>query len=63
MWTYIAAELPALIAANFPAGMDRQSILGRSMGGLALSNPGRFRAVSAFAPIVAPSQVPWGRRR
>lgn len=67
MRTYIAEELPALVRAEFPADMDRQGIFGHSMGGhgaltLALSSPGRFRSVSAFAPIVAPSQVPWGEK-
>jgi S-formylglutathione hydrolase len=67
MWTYVTEELPALVAAQFPVDMDRQGITGHSMGGhgaltVALSNPGRFRSVSAFAPIVAPSQVPWGRK-
>jgi len=67
MYSYIVDELPALIAQNFPADMKRQSIMGHSMGGhgaltIALRNPGRFRAVSAFAPIVAPSQVPWGEK-
>ena len=65
MWTYVSDELPALIAAEYPADMDRQAITGHSMGGhgavtVALGFPGRFRSVSAFAPIVAPSQVPWG---
>ncbi|ABD85678.1 S-formylglutathione hydrolase [Rhodopseudomonas palustris] len=65
MWSYLTTELPALIAAHFPADLDRQSVLGHSMGGhgaltLALRHPQRFRAASAFAPIVAPSQVPWG---
>ncbi len=65
MYSYIAAELPELIGANFPADMERQAITGHSMGGhgaltLALKDPGRYRSVSAFAPIVAPSQVPWG---
>ena len=66
MASYIADELPALIAENFAAAdMSRQGIMGHSMGGhgaltLALRNPGRYRAVSAFAPIVAPGQVPWG---
>ena len=65
MYSYITRELPALIADAFPVDMDRQGIMGHSMGGhgaltLALNNPGRYRAVSAFAPIVAPSQVPWG---
>lgn len=67
MWSYVTDELPALIAANFPADMERQSIMGHSMGGhgaltIGLTFPERFRAVSAFAPIVAPSQVPWGRK-
>jgi S-formylglutathione hydrolase len=67
MRTYIEQELPALVAAEFPVDMDRQGITGHSMGGhgaltIALRNPGRFRSVSAFAPIVAPSQVPWGEK-
>lgn len=67
MWTYVTEELPALIGAEFPADMDRQSIMGHSMGGhgaltIGLTFPDRFRAVSAFAPIVAPSQVPWGQK-
>ena len=65
MWSYVADELPALIAEHFPVDMDRQGITGHSMGGhgaltVALRHPGRFRSVSAFAPIVAPGQVPWG---
>jgi S-formylglutathione hydrolase len=67
MYSYVAEELPALVAEHFPADMDRQAITGHSMGGhgaltLALKNPGRYRSVSAFAPIVAPSQVPWGEK-
>ncbi|MFN3945386.1 MAG: S-formylglutathione hydrolase [Allosphingosinicella sp.] len=67
MWTYVAEELPEVVAAAFPADMARQGIMGHSMGGhgaltVALRHPGRFRAVSAFAPIVAPSEVPWGRK-
>lgn len=67
MRSYIEAELPALIGDNFPADMARQGITGHSMGGhgaltIALRNPGRFRSVSAFAPICAPSQVPWGAK-
>jgi S-formylglutathione hydrolase len=67
MWSYITEELPALIAGEFPADMDRQSIMGHSMGGhgaltIGLSFPDRYRAVSAFAPIVAPGQVPWGHK-
>ena len=68
MWTYVTEELPALIAAEFPSvDMARQGITGHSMGGhgaltVALCNPGTFRSVSAFAPIVAPSRVPWGQK-
>lgn len=67
MWSYVTQELPALIAEQFPADMDRQSIMGHSMGGhgaltVGLTYPDRYRAVSAFAPIVAPGQVPWGEK-
>ena len=67
MWTYITEELSALIEAEFPADMERQAITGHSMGGhgaltIALRHPERFRSVSAFAPIVAPSGVPWGEK-
>ena len=67
MWSYVTEELPALIAENFPVDMDRQSIMGHSMGGhgaltVALRNPGKYASVSAFAPIVAPGQVPWGEK-
>jgi S-formylglutathione hydrolase len=67
MWSYVTEELPALIAAEYPIDMNRQSITGHSMGGhgaltVALNHPGRFRSVSAFAPIVAPGQVPWGQK-
>ncbi|MGN6233720.1 MAG: S-formylglutathione hydrolase [Trinickia sp.] len=66
MYDYVVDELPALIEATFPA-TDARSIFGHSMGGhgaltIALRNPGRYRSVSAFAPIVAPSQVPWGEK-
>jgi S-formylglutathione hydrolase len=65
MWSYVTDELPKLIAEQFPVDARRQSIMGHSMGGhgaltCALRNPHRYRAASAFAPIVAPSQVPWG---
>jgi len=65
MWSYVTEELPQLVLADFPADASRQSIMGHSMGGhgaltIALRNPDRYRAASAFAPIVAPSQVPWG---
>jgi S-formylglutathione hydrolase len=67
MWSYVTEELPALVAAEFPVDMDRQGITGHSMGGhgaltVALNFSNRFRSVSAFAPIVAPSQVPWGQK-
>jgi S-formylglutathione hydrolase len=67
MWSYVTNELSALVAERFPLDMKRQGITGHSMGGhgaltIALRNPGRFRSVSAFAPIVAPSQVPWGEK-
>lgn len=66
MYDYVVNELPAVIEANFPATGAR-SISGHSMGGhgalvIALGNPGRYRSVSAFSPIVAPSQVPWGEK-
>ncbi len=67
MRSYIEDELPALVAAHFPADMARQGITGHSMGGhgaltIALRNPDRFASVSAFAPIAAPGQVPWGEK-
>ena len=66
MYDYVVAELPALVEAHFPAS-DARAISGHSMGGhgaltIALKNPGRYRSVSAFSPIVAPSQVPWGQK-
>ncbi|MEY4695897.1 MAG: S-formylglutathione hydrolase [Pseudomonadota bacterium] len=65
MRSYIETELPALLAQHFPVDMGRQGITGHSMGGhgaltIALRNPGRFRSVSAFAPIVSPLNCPWG---
>jgi S-formylglutathione hydrolase len=67
MWSYVSEELPALIASEYPADMARQAITGHSMGGhgaltVALCHPERFRSASAFAPIVAPSQVAWGEK-
>lgn len=67
MRRYLEDELPALIAEQFPADVERQGITGHSMGGhgaltLALRNPDRFRSVSALAPIVNPMGVPWGER-
>ncbi|MDE2597454.1 MAG: S-formylglutathione hydrolase [Sphingomonadales bacterium] len=65
MRSYIERELPEQVAAEFPVDMGRQGITGHSMGGhgaltIALRNPGRFRSVSAFAPIVSPLACPWG---
>jgi S-formylglutathione hydrolase len=67
MWTYVTEELPAIIVGEFPVDGYRQGIMGHSMGGhgaltVALHNPDLFRSVSAFAPIVAPGQVPWGQK-
>jgi S-formylglutathione hydrolase len=67
MWTYVTEELAALVVGEFPADGYRQGIMGHSMGGhgaltIALRNPDAFRSVSAFSPIVAPSQVPWGHK-
>lgn len=67
MASHVMEELPALVAERFPADTERQSVFGHSMGGhgaltLALRHPGRFRSVSAFSPICAPSEVPWGEK-
>ena len=68
MYDYVVEELPALIeGSELPLAVGERAISGHSMGGhgalmIALRNPGRYRSVSAFAPIVAPSQVPWGRK-
>ena len=67
MESWLLGELPPLLHAHFPIRPDRAGILGHSMGGhgaltLSLRHPDRFRSVSAFAPICAPSEVPWGRK-
>ncbi|MEM7130843.1 MAG: S-formylglutathione hydrolase [Chloroflexota bacterium] len=67
MYDYIVSELPAAISANFSIQPECESIFGHSMGGhgaltIALKNPGRYRSVSAFAPICAPTQCPWGHK-
>jgi S-formylglutathione hydrolase len=67
MDSYVTRELPALVEASFPVVAGARGIFGHSMGGhgalaLALRNPGLYRSVSAFAPVVAPSRVPWGRK-
>ncbi len=67
MESYVAHELPEIVAQHFAVDGGRQGLFGHSMGGhgaltLALRNPGHWRSVSAFSPIVAPSHVPWGRK-
>jgi S-formylglutathione hydrolase len=67
MRSYLERELPALVAETLPADMSRQGITGHSMGGhgaltIALRNPGRFKAVSAFAPIASPMNCAWGEK-
>jgi S-formylglutathione hydrolase len=67
MESWLMHELPAVLARHFPVRTDRVGITGHSMGGhgaltLALRHPGRFRSVSAFAPICAPTEVPWGHK-
>ncbi len=67
MYDYITKELPKAVEGNLPVHPERKSISGHSMGGhgaltIALKNPGEYRSVSAFSPIVAPSQVPWGEK-
>lgn len=68
MWDYVAEELPALIGARFSVDMTRQAITGHSMGGhgaltLAMALPGRFKSVSAFAPIANPTASDWGQKQ
>ena len=67
MRRYIEEELPALLGAELPLDLGRQSLCGHSMGGhgaltVGLRHPGRFRAVSAFAPIASPMNCPWGEK-
>lgn len=67
MYDYVVSELPALIEEHFPVDPSRKSISGHSMGGhgaltIALKNPDQYQSVSAFSPIVAPTQVPWGQK-
>ncbi|MBC7138453.1 MAG: S-formylglutathione hydrolase [Defluviimonas sp.] len=68
MWDYVAEELPRIVTANFEVDDERQSITGHSMGGhgaltLAMRLQGRYRSVSAFAPICSPSTSDWGRKQ
>jgi S-formylglutathione hydrolase len=67
MYSYVTSELPALIKTHFPADPERTGIFGHSMGGhgaitIALKNPTLYRSISAFAPIAAPKQCPWGEK-
>ncbi len=67
MYSYVVNELPSVISASFRADRSRSGIMGHSMGGhgaltIALKNPSKYRSVSAFAPISAPTQVPWGHK-
>jgi len=67
MYDYVCSELPAMLGSHPGLDMQRQAISGHSMGGhgaltIALRHPGRFRSVSAFAPICAPTQCPWGHK-
>jgi S-formylglutathione hydrolase len=67
MYSYVARELPQVVAAHFPVEPARASIFGHSMGGhgaltIAIKNPDAYRSVSAFAPIVSPMRCPWGEK-
>ncbi|MEL6297150.1 MAG: S-formylglutathione hydrolase [Pseudomonadota bacterium] len=67
MYDYVVDELPGVVADQFAIDTSRMGLSGHSMGGhgaltIALKNPGRYRSVSAFSPIVAPSQCPWGEK-
>ena len=68
MWDYVTDELPRLLFSAFPVAEERQAITGHSMGGhgaltIAMSFPGRFQSVSAFAPIANPTASDWGRKQ
>ncbi|MEO9684256.1 MAG: S-formylglutathione hydrolase [Tateyamaria sp.] len=68
MWDYVMEELPAVLGETFALDMERQSITGHSMGGhgaltMAMATPGRFRSMSAFAPIAHPTASDWGRKQ
>lgn len=67
MESYIVEELNNLVCNNFPIIKDKQGLAGHSMGGhgaltLGLKYPDMFKSISAFSPVVAPSQVPWGQK-
>jgi S-formylglutathione hydrolase len=67
MYSYVSEELPRLVAEEFPVDPQRVGIFGHSMGGhgaltVALKNPGKYRSLSAFAPIASPMRCPWGEK-
>lgn len=67
MYSYVTRELPELVFSRFPGDRDRQGITGHSMGGhgaltIGLRNPDTYGTISAFSPICAPMQCPWGRK-
>ncbi len=67
MYSYVTRELPELVNSNLPALAETVGIFGHSMGGhgalvCALRNPSQYKSVSAFAPIAAPMQCPWGQK-
>ena len=67
MHHYVTTELPALITQHFPMSSQRQGICGHSMGGhgalvCGLHHPEQYQSISAFAPVSAPSQTPWGQK-
>jgi len=67
MYSYVAKELPQLIESSFPVQAEKSAIFGHSMGGhgalsVALKNPGKYKSVSAFAPISSPMRCPWGEK-
>ena len=67
MYSYVTRELPEIVAANLPGLPQATGIFGHSMGGhgalvCALRNPAQYKSVSAFAPIAAPMQSPWGKK-
>ena len=68
MWDYITLDLTDLINENFNVDMARQSIMGHSMGGhgaltIGMGMPGRFKSISALAPICNPTGADWGRKQ
>ncbi len=67
MYSYVTNELPALFFSNFSGDQEKQGITGHSMGGhgaltIGLKNPDQYKSISAFSPICAPMQCPWGQK-